>query len=79
MGANKYRFWPATLLTLAVSLLILGWQGLLTLAAASLLALAIGGFFNSRLGGLTGDVCGAIRKVTEAAMLIVIPAVAGLF
>jgi adenosylcobinamide-GDP ribazoletransferase len=78
-GANKYRVALATLLMLAGSFILTGWQGFIILAVACITALAIGYFFKSRLGGLTGDVYGAIREITEAVFLILTPVIAGVF
>ncbi|MFC1860651.1 adenosylcobinamide-GDP ribazoletransferase [Chloroflexota bacterium] len=78
-GVSKRRFTLATLLALVGSFILAGWPGLIIAAAALLTTLAIGYFFNSRLGGLTGDVYGAIREITEAVILMLIPMIAGFF
>ena len=67
--------WPvalplATLMALAAALLLFGLGGLAPLALAGVLALALGLYAQGRLGGLTGDVYGAILEVTEVAVLL---------
>jgi adenosylcobinamide-GDP ribazoletransferase len=54
---------------IAVGLLSVG--GLLMFAMALALAVACGGYARRRLGGLTGDVYGAINEVVEVAVLLV--------
>ena len=75
-GAGKYRFALATLLMLAASIVVLGWQGLAMAAVAFIIVMAIGWFFKSRLGGLTGDVYGATKEITEALVFLLVPVVA---
>ncbi|MCX6997041.1 MAG: adenosylcobinamide-GDP ribazoletransferase [Kiritimatiellaeota bacterium] len=55
----------------AAACLPLGWRGptLWAVAAAAMLALA--GLARARLGGLTGDVYGAITELAETAALVV--------
>lgn len=48
----------------------LGWRGLIAWAAAGLALLAMAGLARGRLGGLTGDVYGAIIELAEVAMLV---------
>jgi adenosylcobinamide-GDP ribazoletransferase len=57
-----------------IAVLALGPAGLLALMAASLVALGAGWFFNSRLGGITGDVLGAGVEVGELAALLTMSA-----
>jgi adenosylcobinamide-GDP ribazoletransferase len=78
-GASWHRFALATLLMLAGSLILLGWQGLVIAAIAFMIIMVIGCFFRSRLGGLTGDVYGAIKEMTEALIFLLIPVIAGAF
>ena len=54
---------------LIASLLIAGVMGLILLFAASLVAWAIGAWASRRLGGLTGDVYGAVNEIVETAVL----------
>ena len=55
---------------LFASLLAAGVVGLLLLLAASLIAWAIGAWASGRLGGLTGDVYGAVNEIVETAILV---------
>jgi adenosylcobinamide-GDP ribazoletransferase len=56
--------------------LIAHWQGLLTLAAAGALTWALALYFKRRLGGVTGDVFGAVNEVMEITALISLVALA---
>jgi adenosylcobinamide-GDP ribazoletransferase len=55
---------------LAAALALLGLAGLVAAAAAGLAALALGRLAVRRLGGVTGDVLGAIQQVGEALVLL---------
>ena len=59
------------LCALFASLLAAGIIGLVLLLAASLTAWAAGAWACRRLGGLTGDVYGAVNEVVETAMLVI--------
>ena len=50
--------------------LVAQWQGLLTLAVVCALTWALALYFKQRLGGVTGDVFGAVNEVMEIAALI---------
>ena len=54
---------------LLASLLLAGLMGLILLLAASLLGWIIGAWASGRLGGLTGDVYGAVNEIVETAVL----------
>ncbi len=71
-GATWQRLIIATAIALAASVLLLGWHGVLLLAALWLITLGIAIYFRSRLGGLTGDVYGAINELSEVLVLILI-------
>jgi len=45
------------------------WPGLQSLAGAALLTWGLAAYFRRRLGGVTGDVCGAVNEITEVAAL----------
>lgn len=77
-GANSYRFALATLLTLAVAIGLARWQGVILMAITGLIALGMGYFFKVRLRGLTGDVYGAIKEVSEAIILALFPVIVNL-
>lgn len=55
----------------------LGRPALLALAAAVVFALVFGRYVSARLGGLTGDVYGAITELTELVVLLVFVLAAG--
>jgi adenosylcobinamide-GDP ribazoletransferase len=48
------------------------WQGLLTLAVVMVLTCALAMYFKQRLGGVTGDVFGAVNELMEVAGLILL-------
>jgi len=54
----------------------LGWLALGLLALAIVTVLVLAGWVKSRLGGLTGDVYGALCEVTEAVLLLALAALA---
>ncbi len=62
----------ATVVALVVSVALLGWWGLALMAALWLITLGIASYFNSRLGGLTGDVYGALNEISEVLVLIIL-------
>ncbi len=68
----------AVLLGLAVAAAIavgaLGASGLVALVVGCLVSLALGRFFTSRLGGITGDVLGAGVELAELAALLTLSA-----
>jgi adenosylcobinamide-GDP ribazoletransferase len=74
-GANGYRFAFVTLLTLAAAVGLARWQGAIMMAITGLITLGLGYFFKARLGGLTGDVYGAIKEVSEAIVLALFPVI----
>jgi adenosylcobinamide-GDP ribazoletransferase len=77
-GANGWRFALVTLLTLAAAVGLAQWQGVIVMAITGLIALSIGYFFKLRLRGLTGDVYGAIKEVSEAIVLSLFPVILNL-
>lgn len=58
-----------------VALLALGWQGIVPLVAGALAALAVARLARRQIGGMTGDVLGAIEQAAETAALIAAAAV----
>jgi adenosylcobinamide-GDP ribazoletransferase len=68
--------WPqvilASALALAAALGLLGWLGALLLGVAWLALTLLARLAMARIGGLTGDVYGAICEVTEAILLTVL-------
>lgn len=71
-GSTWQRFTIATLIAIIASMLLLSWQGIVILAALWLIIFGIASYFSSRLGGLTGDVYGAINELSEVLVLIFI-------
>lgn len=69
-GARWYTLAVATVLSLAISILLLQWWGLALMASLLLIVFGIAVFFSSRLGGLTGDCYGAIIELAEVIVLI---------
>ncbi len=49
-----------------------GLPGLAVLGAAAVLTWGLAAYFKTRLGGVTGDVCGALNELMEAASLLVL-------
>ncbi|MCL2678869.1 MAG: adenosylcobinamide-GDP ribazoletransferase [Dehalococcoidia bacterium] len=78
LGAGKLRLVMATVIMLAVAVVLARWDGLILMVVASLITLGIGWFFHVRLGGLTGDVYGTIKEITEVGALLSVPLVAGI-
>ncbi len=62
----------ATVVAVTAALVLLNWLGLLLLAITWLAATLLARFAVARIGGLTGDVYGAICEVTETVLIIVI-------
>lgn len=59
----------ATILALGIVSLVGGWTGFSLALTAFPVVLALGSFFKRRLGGLTGDIYGAINEVLEVLVL----------
>jgi adenosylcobinamide-GDP ribazoletransferase len=68
-GLGQREVILATLIT-AVACLLMGWGGLVLWAAAVLALLGMARLATARLGGLTGDVYGAIVELTETVTLV---------
>ncbi|MBL0224068.1 MAG: adenosylcobinamide-GDP ribazoletransferase [Geobacteraceae bacterium] len=62
----------ALCITIATCLLLLSVKGLVALTAVFAVTLVIKGYFQNRLGGLTGDIIGCICEVAEILALIVL-------
>jgi adenosylcobinamide-GDP ribazoletransferase len=77
-GANVWRFALVSLLTLGAAVGLARWQGVILMAITGLIVLGMGYFFKFRLGGLTGDVYGAIKEVSEAITLALFPVILNL-
>ena len=70
-GLGRREIILATL-TAAVACVVLGWRGPVLWAAAGLTLLGVGRLATARLGGLTGDVYGAIVELTETVTLVMV-------
>jgi adenosylcobinamide-GDP ribazoletransferase len=72
LGAHEVTIATATVLVVAALAAVLsGSRGLVALAVAPLVMLAMARLAMGRLGGLTGDVYGAIVELAETASLVV--------
>jgi len=67
----------ATIITIAVSVVLLQLLGLALVAAIWLILVIMAVFLKKKLGGLTGDTYGAINEVIEVSVLILVPLLAG--
>jgi adenosylcobinamide-GDP ribazoletransferase len=70
MGAGQLLV--ALAITIAACLLILPFKGMIALTAVFAVTLVIKGYFQARLGGLTGDIVGCTSEVAEITALIVL-------
>jgi adenosylcobinamide-GDP ribazoletransferase len=64
----------ALVLTVAACLVILPVKGMIALTTVFAVTLIIKGYFQNRLGGLTGDIVGCINEIAEITALIVLSA-----
>jgi adenosylcobinamide-GDP ribazoletransferase len=61
-------------IALVVSVLVLGVAGIVVVGAAAVVAVALGRFMSARLGGITGDVFGAVIEASELGVLLTVSA-----
>jgi adenosylcobinamide-GDP ribazoletransferase len=71
-GSTWGRFISATVFTAMISVLVLGWQGLVLLLLVWMVVSLIALFFRWRFGGLTGDNYGAINELAEVFTVLLI-------
>lgn len=71
-GMTWQKFAIASFIALALSLLLMGWKGILLLGALGAVIYGAGRFTQSRIGGLTGDSYGAINEIAEVMTLLLI-------
>ena len=69
-GSRRWHVFFALLVTLIAAFALAGLAGLVLFVAVSLAAWAVGAWASRLLGGVTGDVYGAIIEVSEATMLL---------
>jgi adenosylcobinamide-GDP ribazoletransferase len=69
-GRRAWQLSLGLITALAASVLLVGVMGIVLLALASVVAWALGRWASSLLGGVTGDIYGAINEVSEAAVLV---------
>lgn len=79
-GTNWQRFALATLIAVAVAVILMRWQGLLLMAIFWVIVFGVASLFSSKLGGgLTGDIYGALNEMSEVLVLILLSLEAGLW
>ena len=71
-GASWPRFVVATLITLAVAVILAPLAGLVIMFGIWIIAMATAFYLKGKFGGLTGDTYGAINEVAEVLVLILI-------
>ncbi len=72
-GASPTRAIVATLIAMVIAVALAGIGGLAMLALVGLVAISLGRYATSRLGGLTGDVYGAGVVISESTVLLAAP------
>lgn len=73
-GMASRHLLVALCITVAACLALLPVKGMIALTAVFAVTLVVKGYFQSRLGGLTGDIIGCISEITEIVALIVLSA-----
>jgi adenosylcobinamide-GDP ribazoletransferase len=71
-GMSTRHLIVALTITVAACLLLLPLKGMIALTAVFAVTLIIKGYFQNRLGGLTGDIVGCINEISEIVALIVL-------
>lgn len=69
-GGTRAQTLIATLLAIAAAIVFAGPTGIVLPVVAVIVALAVGQFATTRLGGVTGDVYGAVNELAMMAMLV---------
>ena len=72
-GTRAWHAAVAAAMTLAITAVLLHWAGLLVAAVVVLFAALAAALASRKLGGLTGDVCGALNEMVEIAVLLLTP------
>jgi adenosylcobinamide-GDP ribazoletransferase len=73
-GMGTRHLLVALAMTVAVCLILLPVKGMIALTAVFAVTLLVKSYFQSRLGGLTGDIVGCINELAEITALIVLSA-----
>ena len=73
-GMTARHLLVALCFTLAACLALLPAKGVIALATVFAVTLVIKGYFQNRLGGLTGDIIGGINEIAELVALIILSA-----
>ncbi len=60
----------ATLLAVAIAAGVSGWAGEVMMALSGLMVLLVGRLMVAKLGGITGDSCGAVGQLVEVLVLV---------
>jgi len=71
-GMKTHHLITGLCLTVIACLALLPLKGMIALAAVFAVTLIIKGYFQNRLGGLTGDIVGCINEIAEIVALIVL-------
>jgi adenosylcobinamide-GDP ribazoletransferase len=71
-GASWPRFTVATVITLAVAVILAQLSGLVIMFGVWVIAMAMAFYLKGKFGGLTGDTYGAINEVAEVLVLILV-------
>lgn len=73
-GVTRTRLSVATVATVIVVIAAIGWKAPIVLIVALLVTFAGGRFATQRIGGITGDVLGAVNQFVELATYLVLAA-----
>ena len=71
-AATWQRITVASAIAIIVAIAVLTWKGLILIAALFIIIFGVAFYFRSRLGGLTGDIYGAINEIGEVTVLLLI-------
>jgi len=71
-GASWSRFTVATVITLAVAVILAQLTGLVIMLSTWVIVMAMAFYLKGKFGGLTGDTYGAINEVAEVLVLILV-------
>ncbi len=71
-GASWPRFVVATVITLAVAVILAQLTGFIIMIAVWVIVVAMAAYLKGKFGGLTGDTYGAINEVAEVCLLILV-------